>query len=746
MSIVSKFEQESILKFSFCANFCIIRACFLLLLAGAPVLAQTPVTTWHYNNARSSVNTTEVLLTPSNVNIKTFGKLFTMPVDGFIVGQPLYLPGIRIPGQGTYNVVYVATMHESVYAFDADAPHAGPLWTTSLLASSPAGATPVPTSVQKNGGGTGWTEVGVISTPVIDPVAGTIYVVNETYESGKVVHRLHALDVTNGQERVGSPVTITATFTLNGTVSTFADLYQINRPGLLLANGHVYIAFGSNCCNGYSQGWVMSYNASTLQQEGTFDAQPGKTLASIWQKGAGLSADSNGNIYAETGESKSFAPGANLPESVFKLSQVGTTLSLSDWFTPYNYLYLSEHDLDLAQAVLILPDQPGPVPHEAIAIGKEGTAADSSIPHDGLIDLTSKMTGDGSLDWDVPAGKWTILRMGYSLTGARNRPAPPTGSGLEVDKLSRKDVEAYFHGYTDPLADALGPLVGKSLRYVMMDSWEAGMQNWTDEMLSEFQARRGYDPRPYLPVLTGRVVGSADVSDRFLWDFRRTLADMFAENHYGTMAKLLKQRGIGIYAEAAGVSMEVIEDTLLNKSKVDIPMGEFWVRALHPELQYYVDVRGAASASHVYGKNLVATESFTGGGYEAPFTLKKVGDYWFAQGVNRIVFHTSAHQPLDTKPGNTMVGTHINRNIKTSAGQLIERLGLEQANASQHLTVLRSKQIVVSRKEGNQVFYSLRDPVLIEVLDVLKRYFNSQLSQTMSMLKEIRKEKAAAKK
>ena len=138
---------------------------------------------------------------------------------------------------------------------------------------------------------------------------------------------------------------------------------------------------------------------------------------------------------------------------------------------------------------------------------------------------------------------------------------------------------------------------------------------------------------------------------------------MFAENHYGTMAELLRKRGMGIYAEAAGVSMEIIEDTLLNKSKVDIPMGEFWVRALHPPLQYYADVRGAASAAHVYGKQFVATESFTGGGYESPYKLKQVGDYWFAQGVNRIVFHTSAHQPLDTKPGNTMVGTHINRNI-----------------------------------------------------------------------------------
>ncbi len=289
--------------------------------------------------------------------------------------------------------------------------------------------------------------------------------------------------------------------------------------------------------------------------------------------------------------------------------------------------------------------------------------ADAVIETSEVVDLTSKMAADGRLEWDVPAGRWMILRLGYAPTGARNRPATGAGSGLEADKLSRKHMEAYYHGYFDPIAKALGPLFGKSLRYVVMDSWEAGMQNWTEEMIGEFRRRRGYDPTPYLPVLTGYVVQSADVSDRFLWDFRRTLADMWAEYHYGAMAGMLKQRGLGIYAEAAGVSLEIPEDTLLNKREVDIPMGEFWLGRMHPPLMYYQDVRGAASATHVYGKTLVAAESFTGGGYESPFTLKKMGDYWLAQGVNRIVFHTSAHQPLDTKPGNTMVGTHINRNI-----------------------------------------------------------------------------------
>jgi len=373
----------------------------LLLLCVVPVhiLAQTPVTTWHYDNARTSANPTETLLTPANVNPQAFGKLFTLPVDGFVVGHPLYLPGIAIPGQGTHNVIYAATMHDSVYAFDADSGSTTPLWMTSLLNYSPAGATPMSATLKKSATTTGWTEVGVVSTPVIDPSTGTIYLVAETYENGQVFHRLHALDVTTGQEVFGGPATISATYTLNGVTSTFQDFYELNRPGLLLANGHVYVAFGSNCCNAYSQGWVISYNAATLQQEGAFDVEPGKTLASIWQKGAGLSADSDGNIYAETGEGY-YSPGTNLSESVFKLSQIDTTLVLADWFTPWDYLTLSSHDSDLAEGVLILPDQPGPYPHVAIAVGKQGTVF--VLNRDSMGQLCSACTIDAQIIQELP--------------------------------------------------------------------------------------------------------------------------------------------------------------------------------------------------------------------------------------------------------------------------------------------------------------------------------------------------------
>jgi hypothetical protein len=299
--------------------------------------------------------------------------------------------------------------------------------------------------------------------------------------------------------------------------------------------------------------------------------------------------------------------------------------------------------------------------YEPVASGE--VSPSSAIDPSSIIDLTSKMQSDGSLEWNVPSGNWTIMRFGYSLTGSKNRPAVPAGSGYEVDKLSREHTEAYIKEYTSPVAGSLGALYGKSLQSVMLDSWEAGMQNWTDKMLTEFQSRRGYDLTPFLPCLSGRVVGNSDISDRVLWDFRRTLADMFAENHYGVLTEFLNKQGIKTYGEASGVSLEILEDALLCKKYVDIPMGEFWNKALHPELMYYQDVRGAASASHIYGKNIAAAESYTGGGFESPYTLKKIGDYWFAQGVNRFVFHTSAHQPLDTKPGNTMVGTHINRNI-----------------------------------------------------------------------------------
>lgn len=341
----------------------------VIVCATAYAWGQTKVTTWHYNNARTGTNTTETVLTPANVNVNTFGKLFTQPVDGFVVGQPLYLPNVNIPNQGLHNVVYVATMNDTVYGFDADSGTAPALWKTSLL---PSGATAVPVSVQGCSGTTKFTQIGVVSTPVIDPSSNTIYAVSSTYENLKVVHRLHALDVATGLERTGSPVVITGSYTQNSVTYQFIDTHQMNRPGLLLANGNVYIAFGSPGCNGGDQGWVMAYNKTSLQPEGAFDDQPGGQFAAIWQKGAGISADPAGRIFAATGEG-SFSAGVDFPVSVFRLWQNSSVLKLSDWFTPYNWQGLTTADLDLNNAVVILPTQSGLHPSEALTVGKEGT-------------------------------------------------------------------------------------------------------------------------------------------------------------------------------------------------------------------------------------------------------------------------------------------------------------------------------------------------------------------------------------
>jgi len=301
--------------------------------------------------------------------------------------------------------------------------------------------------------------------------------------------------------------------------------------------------------------------------------------------------------------------------------------------------------------------------------------AGDAISRKNIVDLTSRMRKDGTLDWDVPAGRWVVLRLGYSLTGEKNHPATREATGYEVDKLSRKHVDNYVKTYVDMISGALGPYFGKSFRNFLMDSWEANNQNWTDDMMEQFRTRRGYDPTPYLPVLTGRVIESADVSDRFLWDFRRTIADLLAENHYRTATEYFKQHGIGLYAEAMGAGLPTVGDGLLNKGQVDVPMGEFWTplpgQSDTPE--HPADVREAASAAHIYGKPFAATESFTSMPFipawaQSPFYLKATGDLYLAMGVNRIVFHTSDQQPFVDdahKPGMTLgpFGQHYTRNI-----------------------------------------------------------------------------------
>jgi hypothetical protein len=228
-----------------------------------------------------------------------------------------------------------------------------------------------------------------------------------------------------------------------------------------------------------------------------------------------------------------------------------------------------------------------------------------------------------------------------------------------VDKLNRAHVKDYFEHYLDNYKSAVGPLMGKTgVRFVITDSWEAGTENWTDDMLAEFATRRGYDAHPWLPVLTGHVVESAEASDRFLWDWRKTLADLLTENHYGQIAQSLHARGMGQYGESHEEGRATIGDGMEMKKADDVPMAAMWTQRPGVNAEQYgynADIRESASVSHIYGQNLVAAESLTAASSPwawSPATLKPTADKEMAVGLNRFVIHTSVHQPLVNKdPG-----------------------------------------------------------------------------------------------
>jgi hypothetical protein len=290
-----------------------------------------------------------------------------------------------------------------------------------------------------------------------------------------------------------------------------------------------------------------------------------------------------------------------------------------------------------------------------------------------VIDLTSKMTPDGRLNWTPPPGRWTVLRMGWSTTGQVNHPAMAADTGLEVDKLDPAAVKKYLDHYLSIYDGATGGKVGTGISALLTDSWEAGVQNWTPTFVDQFKARRGYDPVPYLPVLAGYVVNSAGASDRFLWDYRETLKEALADDHYGVLRAALNKKGMMYYTEANGDDARIIGDGMSIKARADIPTGELWFRPFHaaagqPPLE--ADLIESASVAHLYGKPFVGSESFTVGAMIDPWSfsprmIKPVADRIFAYGVNRILYHESMGQPfVDKKPGLSLsiFGQYFNRN------------------------------------------------------------------------------------
>lgn len=308
--------------------------------------------TWKNDNARTGSQSKEKVLTPGSVNSAQFGLKFSLPVDGWVYAQPLYAAGLTIGGK-PHNVVFVATEHDSVYAFDADKP-GPPLWHQSFLAP---GITPVQTGgnplipVQS--------EVGITSTPVIDLDKGTIYVLAQTVENGVFFNKLHALNISTGEDRTGSPAVVSA--------PGFDPQQEFVRSALLLANGNVYVAFASYGDILPYNGFLFAYDASTLSRVGVWSSTPAGGEGGIWMGAAGPAADQNGNIFVSTSNGD-WDGVNNFGQSVVKLD---STLHLLDFFTPFDGPALSIGDHDLGSGgVLLVPDQGGAVPHLAVVCGK----------------------------------------------------------------------------------------------------------------------------------------------------------------------------------------------------------------------------------------------------------------------------------------------------------------------------------------------------------------------------------------
>jgi hypothetical protein len=358
---------------------------FLMLLGAAlPGFTQVSVTTSRYDNHRDGQNTNETILTPANVNVNGFGKLFSRTVDGYVYAQPLYVPNVTIPNRGTHNVVFVATQHDSVYAFDADdnqGNNATALWHRSFI-NPKKGITTVSSNDQNCTDIV--PEMGITSTPVIDPSTGTMYVLARTKENGIYRQRLHALDITTGKERSGSPVVIagkvkgTGDGSVNGILK-FDPFQEGQRPGLLLQNGGVYIGWASYCDNDPWHSWVMSYDAATLAQTGIWNGTPNGGRGGTWQGGTGIAADDSFNIYFATGNGTFDADknGLDYGDSVMKLGPPSNKhMPVVDYFTPYNQAGLANGDRDVGSGgVLLLPDQDKSAPHQHLLIqaGKEGS-------------------------------------------------------------------------------------------------------------------------------------------------------------------------------------------------------------------------------------------------------------------------------------------------------------------------------------------------------------------------------------
>lgn len=313
-------------------------------------------------------------------------------------------------------------------------------------------------------------------------------------------------------------------------------------------------------------------------------------------------------------------------------------------------------NLDLRVDDLDFKNLSGRIRNRLMPDGKQ-VPVSATINRSQIVILTSKMTDDGLLQWNAPQGEWVILRIGHTPNGQRNRPAPAGGRGLECDKMSKQAVDAYWKGGIDPIVKKLGGLIGSVLTNCVIDSYEVGQTNWTSGFEKSFQALRGYDCTTYLPTLAGYYVDNGDITERFLWDFRRTIGDLIAENYYGHFRTRCHQHDMKLSIEPYWGPFESMQVG----AQGDIAMCEFW----SGEVAFFDTPKLAASIAKLNGDSIVGAEAFTGlGGWvEHPATIKSIGDRAWAQGVNRFIFHSYVHQPWDVGPGLTLSyhGLEFNR-------------------------------------------------------------------------------------
>ena len=396
-------------------------SCFAvwLFLSSTVAVAQVAVTTYHNDSYRSGSNTQETVLTLSNVTMQSFGKRFTFAVQGYVYAQPLYVPGLTIGGT-THNVLFVATEHDQVYAFDVNSGQQ--LWRTNFLSTAGIRYVISPVSSGDVGCGDLVPEIGITGTPAIDTTTGTLYLVAKTKQYDRVTHTtsfyqtLHALDVKTGLDKV-APHIISATAHGNGTGSiggilTFDPLVEAQRSALLLLNGQVVIAWASHCDLGNYHGYVMSFNESNLLPRSVYVDTPNGYEGGFWGGGAGPAADAARSIYLSTGNGH-FDGMTDFGDSVLRLSWASTSASitLSDYFTPWNQQTLDYNDTDFGSGgAMLLPDQPGTTyPHLLVQVGKEGT-----------INLVNR---DNMGHWHSGSDSQIVQTIPYAIGGIWGAPA-----------------------------------------------------------------------------------------------------------------------------------------------------------------------------------------------------------------------------------------------------------------------------------------------------------------------------------